>query len=176
VCKENEFKCGIPSNICIDSKFKCGFYDSCVDNTDHLNCDFSATTKTTEQTTASMTTSISNTLSNTTGILVVDNNSEPKKGSKLGFLIGLLITIGLITSALIGIWYYGRRNRRTREFLAQLQNNTDWEYEQLDDDQSLGTSRVTMSPIFDMNTINDESESNSNRRKNERTPISPAIY
>jgi hypothetical protein len=130
-----------------------------VDNTDHSNCDSSNTT-----------------VSNNTDIIIVDANSESKGKSKLGFLIGLLITFGMITSALIGMWYYGRRNRRTREFLAQLHNNTDWEYEQLDDEQSLGTSRVTMSPIFDMNAINDESESNANRRKNERTPISPAIY
>ncbi len=50
-----------------------------------------------------------------------------------------------------GIWAYGRRKRRFREFLAQLDNNTDWEYEQLDDGPpSMTASRATMTPIFSM--------------------------
>jgi hypothetical protein len=40
----------------------------------------------------------------------------------------------------VAVWIYGRRKRRWREFLAQLDSNTDWDYEQLDDDS------VTPSP------------------------------
>ena len=77
-----------------------------------------------------------------------------KKQSSFGrvkILAAILIVVILIIIAVTGVWLYGRRKRRFREFLAQLDNNTDWEYEQLDDGPpSMTQSRQAITPIFSM--------------------------
>ena len=68
------------------------------------------------------------------------------------------------------MWLYGRRKRKWREFLAQLENNTVWDYEQLSDDGPIiGGSRATISPAFNMEMNNEEINSfsyNSNSNQN----------
>ena len=56
-----------------------------------------------------------------------DGQSSVNK--RANFFIGLLVILVLLTAALIGVYFYGRRRRKWREFLAQLDNNTDWELE-----------------------------------------------
>ena len=129
-------------------------------------------------------TSIVNNNTNITQTNIIADSS--KRGQALSFFIVVLIILIIITSILIGVWLYGRRKRKWREFLAQYDNNTDWEYEQLEDGPNLGSSRATMSPVFNMNVSNDEinpynysanssqttNNSNKSRNKiNERTHI-----
>jgi hypothetical protein len=97
----------------------------------------------------------------------------------IGLFIFLLIVISVI---LIAIVVYGRRKRRWREFLAQLDNNTDWEYEQLEDlPNTNGVERY--STVFDRTIESDRENQNSSRNNkllatnntnnnnNEQTPI-----
>ena len=165
-CNSNEFICKSPPNTCIDSNFVCDQIESCADSSDEQNCiHLNATTEN----------------SSTTNIATVPNsidNIPPHGNSHLDFFIGFLIILSIATALLFGLWIYGRRKRKWREFLAQLDNNTDWEYQQLDDNPlSIGTSSnmPTMLPIFNMSstntTIENNNQSNNKRESTERTPI-----
>ncbi len=115
---------------------------------------------------------------------IIDNGSSTShNGRALSFFIVLLIILIIITSILVGVWLYGRRKRKWREFLAQMDNNTVWDYEQLGDDgPAIG---ATMSPVFNMHASNEEissynyntgsnqniSSSKSRNKINERTHI-----
>jgi hypothetical protein len=91
----------------------------------------------------------------------------------------------VIIAALVGIVIYGRRKRKWREFLAQLDNNTDWEYEQLEDmPNSIGGNGGDryMSTVFDRTLSTSESERENNNNKfakasnnTEQTPINNTI-
>jgi hypothetical protein len=114
---------------------------------------------------------------------IIDNGSSTGHGRALSFFVVLLIILIIITSILVGVWLYGRRKRKWREFLAQMDNNTVWDYEQLGDDgPAIG---ATMSPVFNMHASNEEissynyntssnqniSSSKSRNKINERTHI-----
>jgi hypothetical protein len=58
----------------------------------------------------------------------------------------------------VALWIYGKRKRRWREFLAQLDSNTDWDYEQLDDEPvtpSASRHSMVQQVNFTSRTIND---------------------
>ena len=158
--------CKSPPNTCIDSSFVCDQIGSCADSSDEQNCiNFNTTTEN------------SATTSNATVPNSIDNIS-PHGNGHLNFFIGLLLILSVATAGLFGLWIYGRRKRKWREFLAQLDNNTDWEYQQLDDNPlSIGASSnmPTMLPIFNMSSsntnIDNNNQSNNKRDSNERTPI-----
>ena len=79
-----------------------------------------------------------------------------------------MVIVALLAGTIFGAWTYGKRKQKWREFLAQLDNNTDWEYEQLDDNHHPMSSRAslpTMAPMFDIK-ITEES-----RDRAERVPI-----
>ena len=118
------------------------------------------------QTASFSTTLISNSTSNITEANIIDNGSKSESHT-LSFFIVVLVILSIITSILIGVWLYGRRKRKWREFLAQLDNNTDWEYEQLEDGPTLHGSRATISPVFNMNISNDEIISSNNNSTQE---------
>lgn len=90
-----------------------------------------------------------------------NSDSDPghvpsKSNNSLKLLIGSVILSALVVGSVFGVWTYRKRRLKWREFLAQLDNNTDWEYEQLDDNhhhQAIhrGQSIPRMSPIFNMN-------------------------
>ena len=182
----------------MDINFKCDLYKSCPDNSDQINCikdnpnDNSTTTTAMDTTTTTSTTTTTTTTTSTTtsqfisttkaqNMTTISSEQPSPKGHAVSFFIILLIILSIITAVLTGIWVYGRRKRKWREFLAQLDNNTDWEYEQLDDGPSISASRTTMSPVFNMNIANDDIEAAANvnnnnnssnkNRANERTPI-----
>ena len=112
-------------------------------------------------------------------------NLIPKK--KTYNYIGLIFFLAfVISAALAGIIIYGRRKRKWREFLAQLDNNTDWEYEQLEDMPNSiaggNNSDRYMSTVFDrtMSTTSESDRENNkfakttnniNINNNEQTPI-----
>ena len=150
-CKNNEFKCN-PSNICINESFRCDNIESCSDGSDELNCNV--------------------TIGNGTLILsnVTANAVDNKTGGGFKYFIGLGIILIVFLSAIVGAWIYGRRKRKWREFLAQLDNNTDWEYEQLDDNNHImgSTTYSTNPPRFNMSISN---EVKNDQNKSERLPI-----
>ncbi len=86
----------------------------------------------------------------------LDHLEEDKNGrlsNKMKYLIGFLVCMVLFSGAVFGLWTYRKRRLKWNQFLAQLDNNTDWEYEQLDDyhqSNNASGSVPTMSPIFDM--------------------------
>lgn len=127
----NESKCAQPSNICINKEL---IEQSCqiMDNSNSTSQTTTFTTK------------------------IPDEGKSASTGHKLSFLIFLLIVLTAITAVLIGVWVYGRRKRKWREFLAQYDNNTDWEYEQLEDGPAMSGVTSTRSPVFNMNVSNDE--------------------
>lgn len=129
----------------------------------------------TQSTTAIKTSKISTTL--TTNF--TKNDPSYKNNSSVNFFIGLLIILVILTGILTGIWLYGRRRRKWREILAHLENNTDWEYEQLEDGPSLSSTRATVSQRFNPNFTNQDNETNlsnsitkvGSNQLNERTRI-----
>jgi hypothetical protein len=134
---ENDFICRQPSNICIDSRFKCDKIASCSDNSDELNCTtlnynttqiYSTSTSTSN---ASISSSFSDLLMNTTITTDDPHGRSVSKGKTI--LIGIIFVLVIAICILVGVWVYGRRKRKWREFIAQLDNNTEWEYEQLED-------------------------------------------
>lgn len=181
--------------------FRCDKIASCSDNSDEEDCttppsqpqpesvsNTSLATDTT-QTTApsslianeSMTT-VGGGASNTTTEpdVNIPNPNIPAK-HEYQYLIGLLLLIVFFVCLILGGWIYGRRKRKWREFLAQLDNNTDWEYEQLDDNfypMGSRSSLPTMNMI-NMKITNDGPSSASSSRQQqtngstltERTPI-----
>ncbi len=93
--------------------------------------------------------------------LEVPDKNEPS--NKMKYFIGFIVCVVLTTAAIFGVWTYRKRRLKWTEFLAQLDNNTDWEYEQLDDYQhssgtGAGGSMPTMSPIFDMSIAKKENK------------------
>lgn len=147
----------MPLNVCLEKSAICNGIASCADDSDESKCSSSSlsslspTVLTTPQNSLLNTTitTFNSTINGTNTI--INNDTKPRSISKMNFLIVLLIIVIIITIIVGSIWLYGRRKRRFREFLAQLDNNTDWEYEQLDDGPpSLTASRHTMTPIFSM--------------------------
>lgn len=168
-CKENEFKCK-PSNVCIDQSLLCDNIASCSDSSDEANCTHSTTTTTVTNNNNLPATVIINTNSSIDAnvTLITINDDSKTSRNKVKYLIGFVVIVALLAGTIFGAWTYGKRKQKWREFLAQLDNNTDWEYEQLDDNHHPMSSRAslpTMAPMFDIK-ITEES-----RDRAERVPI-----
>lgn len=160
-CKENEFKC---SNFCIDQSLLCDEIASCSDSSDEENCTHLITP------TPAATLDQTNILENTNSSL--ESNATmitiEQKSGNVKYIIGLLIAIIILAAVVLGAWSYGKRKQKWREFIAQLDNNTDWEYEQLDDNHHPMASRSnlpTMTPMFNIKITDDANE------RAERVPI-----
>lgn len=186
-CQSTEFKC-LASNICIDMNFRCDQISSCSDNSDEENCSTQPqlpSSTTTSLPIDSTTTSIAN--GSTTAVasnsteepdVNIPNPNIPAK-HEYQYLIGLLFLIVFFVCLILGGWIYGRRKRKWREFLAQLDNNTDWEYEQLDDNfypmgsrSSLPTmNMINMKITSDPPTSNSRQQQTNSSTLTERTPI-----
>ena len=143
------------------------------------------TTLVTATTTAQNTTTgaAPNTTANT---YVITKAVKPANERRYDIFIGLLGLFLFGTLILVGIWLYGRRKRQWRDFLARLDNNTDWEYEQLEDGPAISRTNVifnmnddafdpNMAPSY--NSLNTGSSNyNSSRaapKLTERTPVRP---
>ena len=169
--------------MCIASRLRCDRIESCADSSDELNCDFETTTM---QQLPKSDAYLNATNSSTLPSFVT--STQETVSSRASYLIGFLVLLIVLMGVVAGVWVYGRRRRKWREFLAQLDNNTDWEYEQLEDAPSISSSHLaTMTPVFNIsNHINfnnreDRIESNTSQTNtstnsrpgiNERTPIS----
>ena len=164
VCpNKNDLKCGQPSNTCIDQNFKCFPFSPCADNFDfdRSGCEMTDSQKINSNQ-AIQSTNIPFNNTNITQANIIDNGST-SHGHAMSFFVGLLIILIIITSILLGVWFYGRRKRKWREFLAQLENNTVWDYEQLaDDGPTINGSRATISQAFNMHMSNEDINSYSN--------------
>ena len=126
-CTDNKFLCSAPSNVCLNKDLVCDGIESCIG--DEINC-----------------------TSNDSTVKIPINDDSHAAVTRTNVLIGMLIICILILLLIVSIIIYGRRKKKWREFLAQLDNNnTDWEYEQLDDGPSISASRPSMTPIFNMN-------------------------
>lgn len=162
-CKSNQFNCVKPSNICLDEKFKCDLYESCPDGSDQFNCSNITPSSSSSSSIITTTRKITNSTMNSTVYyvtLIAITPDSREKSSSLNFFIGIIIFLVILTGILTGVWLYGRRKRRWRELLAQLDNNTDWEYEQLEDGPSMVSSRSTVTPSLNRNISNDDRETN----------------
>lgn len=189
-CGKQKIKCKYPLSTCVDLDGN-NIVTTCSDDTfadlkitskSTSNLSFLPTTNSPSQTTSLLFTTTTTTNSTT---LLSTNSTEDfhlipiqrKSINIIGLFILLLIVISVVMIAII---VYGRRKRRWREFLAQLDNNTDWEYEQLEDlPTANGADRY--STVFDrtISTSENERESQNSNRKhttttnnnNEQTPI-----
>jgi hypothetical protein len=121
-----------------------------------------------------------------TTTLEADTNNSTSNGTDVNtpvkheykYMVALLFVFVFFVGLILAGWVYGRRKRKWREFLAQLDNNTDWEYEQLEDNHypmgSRAGSLPNMSPMINMKITNDAPSSRQQSNGStltERTPI-----